>query len=44
LLTQFILISPIDLMRHFVMISAHVWHSLSANIQDPHLVQRITGS
>ncbi len=31
-------------MRHFVMISAHVWHSLSANIQDPHLVQRITGS
>ena len=44
LFTQLVLISPIYFVFSLIMRIAHVWHSLSANIQAPHLVQRITGS
>ena len=44
LLTQLVLVSPVYFVFSLIMRIAHVWHSLSANIQDPHLVQRMTGS
>lgn len=44
LLTQLILVSPIYFVFSFIMRIAHVWHSLSTNIQAPHFAQCMTGS
>ena len=44
LLTQLVLVRPVYFVFSLIMRIAHVWHSLSANIHAPHLVQRITGS